>query len=105
MKTILLLLGPNGIGKSTTAKCILNKLPNAALVDSEWCRAMNPYDMDTATNNLYALIKNYLLCSEIETIIVPYGFHGDRKKRYDTVMDKLRGEEIDFSEFTVIFVH
>lgn len=105
MKTILLILGPNGIGKSTTAKCILNKLPNAALVDREWCRAMNPYDMDTATNNLYALIKNYLLCSEIETIIVPYGFHGDRKKRYDTVMDKLRGEEIDFSEFTVIFVH
>ena len=102
MKTILLLLGPNGIGKSTTAKCILDKLPNAALVDSEWCRAMNPYDMDTVVNNLYALMKNYLLCPEIEVIVFPYGFHGDRKQRYDIVIDKLRGDKMDFSEFTVI---
>jgi len=102
MKTILLVLGPNGVGKSTTAKNILEKLRNTALVDSDWCRAMNPYDMGTAINNLYSLIKNYLLCSEIETIIFPYGFHGDRKKRYDIVMDNLRSDKIDFTEFTVI---
>lgn len=63
--------------------CHLDTLPNTALVDSEWCRAMNPYNMDTVVNNLYALIKNYLLCPEIEVIVFPYGFHGDRKHRYE----------------------
>jgi adenylate kinase family enzyme len=59
MKTILLLLGPNGIGKSTTAKHILEKHPNTALVDSDWCRAMNPYNIDAVTNNIYSIISNY----------------------------------------------
>lgn len=104
MKTILLILGPNGIGKSTTAQSVLDRLPNAALVDSDWCRAMNPYDMNTVINNMYAMIKNYFDNQEINTIILPYGFHGDRKQRFDVVIDKLRRAEIDFKIFAVILL-
>lgn len=104
MKTILLLLGPNGIGKSTTAKHILEKQPNTALVDSDWCRAMNPYNIDTVTNNIYSLISNYLHCPKIKTVIFPYGFHGDRKKRYDAVINKLIEDGLDFTVFPVILM-
>lgn len=102
MKTILLILGPNGIGKSTTAKGILDRLPNAALVDSDWCRAMNPYDMDTVINNMYAMIKNYFDNQKIETVILPYGFHGDRKQRFNVVVDKLQKAGICFTIFAVV---
>lgn len=104
MKTILLLLGPNGVGKSTTAKHIVEKLPNTALVDSDWCRAMNPYDMDTVINNIYSLMSNYLHCTAVKTLILPYGFHGDRKKRYDAVINKLHEDGIDFTVFPVILM-
>ena len=101
-KTLLLLLGPNGAGKSTIAQVLLNMLPHTALVDSDWCRAMNPYNMDTVIENIYALMKNYILCPDVETIIFPYGFHGDRKHRFETVTDKLQKNGIDFEIFTVV---
>lgn len=101
-KTLLLLLGPNGVGKSTTAQVLLNIQPHTALVDSDWCRAMNPYNMDTVIENIYALMRNYILCTDVETIIFPYGFHGDRKHRFETVIDKLQKNGIDFEIFTVV---
>ena len=101
-KIVLLILGPNGVGKSTTARTILEKLPHSALVDSDWCRAMNPYDMEVATNNMYALLRNYLSSPNIKTLIVPYGFHGDRQQRYDMVKEKLTSERIVYEEFPVV---
>ncbi|MDW7659703.1 MAG: hypothetical protein SCM11_21250 [Bacillota bacterium] len=102
MKTILLILGPNGVGKSTAAQVLAGRLPHAALVDSDWCRAMHPYHMETVIDNIYALLKNYLKCPVIETVISPYGFHGDRKKRFDAVINKLRQDMIEFKIYTVI---
>ncbi|HML46830.1 MAG TPA: hypothetical protein PKE04_08790 [Clostridia bacterium] len=103
-KTLLLLLGPNGVGKSTTAQALLNMLPHTALVDGDWCRAMNPYCMDTVVANLYALLKNYFLCPEIGLVVFPYGFHGDRKQRFDRVAEKLRQDGIDFQTLTVVLM-
>ncbi len=102
MKTILLILGPNAVGKSKSAQALLGLLPHSALVDSDWCRAMNPYHRDTVIENTYALLKNYLKCPEIETVVFPFGFHGDRKQRFDAVISKLREDMIDFEFFTVV---
>lgn len=43
MKKLILILGPNGVGKTTTAKILLQKLSKCAYVDADWCRAMNPF--------------------------------------------------------------
>ena len=51
---------------------------------------------------LYALCWTHGLApralSDIETVIFPYGFHGERKSIYDEVMRRLRDEEIIFDE-------
>jgi hypothetical protein len=63
---------------------------------------MNPYNMNTVTENIYALMKNYLLCTDVKTIIFPYGFHGDRKHRFEVVTDKLHQDGVDFEIFTIV---
>ena len=43
MKKLILIIGPNGVGKTTTAKILLQKLSKCAYVDADWCRAINPF--------------------------------------------------------------
>lgn len=42
-KTLLMILGPNGVGKSTVAHLLMESRPHTAWVDADWCRAMNPF--------------------------------------------------------------
>ncbi|MBQ7792457.1 MAG: hypothetical protein IJ367_03070, partial [Clostridia bacterium] len=43
MKTLLVITGPNGVGKSTCAEGLMQSLPKSIYIDSDWCRAMNPF--------------------------------------------------------------
>lgn len=94
MKTLLFLCGPNGIGKTTICKEIVRQLPRSAYVDSDPCRFMNPFVLDDATiptiaKNISDLIRNYLNCPAVDTVIFSYGFHGRRKEVFQRVMDSL----------------
>jgi ABC-type Mn2+/Zn2+ transport system ATPase subunit len=65
MKQLIVIIGPNGVGKSTTAKEILKKRPHTAYVDSDWCRMMNPFEFteitkQTVEENIYCFLRNYL---------------------------------------------
>ena len=43
MKKLIVILGPNGVGKTTAAKAFLDKYTKCAYVDADWCRAINPF--------------------------------------------------------------
>ena len=101
MKQLLLLLGPNGVGKTTTAAKLLDMLPHSAYLDADWCHAINPFPFTaetkkTVTENVFCLLRNYLLCPEIQTVIFPYGFHGQRKQLFETVSRRLEQEPLRF---------
>lgn len=107
MKQLIILIGPNGVGKSTVAKKIVEQCANTAYVDSDWCRVMNPFTFTTVTkqtisDNIYCLLHNYLTCSEINTVVFTYGWHGERKEIYDKVIEKLRSDGIKFKENIII---
>ena len=38
------------------------------------------------------LFRNDLLCPDIETIVFPYAFHGERKQIFDEVIERLEME-------------
>ena len=66
MKKLILIIGPNGVGKTTTAKILLQKLSKCAYVDADWCRAINPFPFTDATKyavnrNIYSLFKKFRL--------------------------------------------
>ena len=103
MKQLIVLIGPNGVGKSTTARQLVEECDRVAYVDSDWCRVMNPFTFskikkETITENIYCLLRNYLLCNDINTVIFTYSWHGGRREIYESVIAKLRGNNIKFKE-------
>lgn len=106
MIKLIVIIGPNGVGKSTTAMKIKEQYPKCAFVDSDWCRAMNPFALTNITKktvieNMYCLLSNYLLCEEINTVIFTYSWHKGRKELYDSVIKKLQNDGIKFQEIIV----
>lgn len=107
MKQIISILGPNAVGKSTTASILLEECPMSAYIDSDWCRAINPFiftpsTKKAVTDNISCLLKNYLLCDDIETIFFPYSFHGERKAIFEEVISRLKNEQIEFGVHHII---
>lgn len=107
MKKLIVILGSNGIGKSTTAKAFLDKYTKCAYVDADWCRAINPFPFtpstkEAVTENIYCILRNYLLCEDIDKVVFPYGFHGERKGIFDTVIGRLKEEGIEFELLPIV---
>ena len=107
MKRLVVIVGPNAVGKTTTAECLIKKCTKIAYVDSDWCRVMNPFPFteitkQTITENMYALLHNYLLCEEVETVVFTYSWHGERKEIYDNIIARLQKDKIDFKESIII---
>ena len=107
MKRLIVIIGPNAVGKTTTAMCLVEKYSKTAYVDSDWCRVMNPFPFteitkQTITENMYALLHNYLLCEEVETVVFTYSWHGERKEIYDNIIVRLQKDKIDFEESIII---
>lgn len=107
-KKLIVIVGPNGVGKSSVAKSLLARQPQSAFVDSDWCRVINPFPFaertkETVTDNIYCLLRNYLQCKDIDYIIFTYGFHGERKAIFDEILHRLEKEKINF-ECTMIIL-
>lgn len=104
MKNLLFLCGPNGIGKTTICKAIVQRLYRSAYVDSDPCRIMNPFVLNdetipTIAKNISALIINYLDCPVVKTVVFSYGFHGRRKEVFEMVLKALSKADIHFIPF------
>jgi cytidylate kinase len=107
MKRLILICGPNGVGKTTACRQLLEVMNHSAYVDSDWCRAMNPFAFDEETigiieANITGLMANYFQSSFIEDVIFQYGLHGPRKRILDDIMDELRSRGIAFRFCPVI---
>ena len=107
MKQLIVIVGPNAVGKSTTAEKIVELCPKSAFIDTDWCRVMNPFLLTDVTKktvieNMYSLLRNYLVCEEISNVVFVYSWHGERKEMYDRVMKRLRDDEIKFQENIVV---
>lgn len=105
MKTLILIIGPNGVGKSTTCELLHRRLPRSSWLDSDWCRLVNPFEFtpeieSLIANNMSALLGNYLQCSQVDYVIFSYGFHGPRKRIFEEVLRNLSA--IEFRLLTIM---
>lgn len=102
MKRLILLLGPNGVGKSTAAGELWRVLPHAAYADSDALRLFadpspnpaEPYEAAITLRlaNIHAVLRNYLASPLINTVVFPYGLHGYRRRLLSDLLTALRAE-------------
>jgi cytidylate kinase len=101
MKNLILICGPNGVGKSSACMQLVQALDHAAYIDSDWCRVMHPFTFNPETihiikSNIVAMMTNYFQSSLIENVIFQYGFHGPRKQIFDGIQRELHTQGISY---------
>lgn len=101
MKTLLFICGPNGVGKTTVCRYLVENTAQTAYVDSDACRLMNPFVLDDVSipvisKNISDMIRNYLNCDYVDTVLFSYGFHGRRREVFERVLASLNDMEYHF---------
>jgi len=92
MKTIYLIGGTMGVGKTTTGQCLKQSLNNSVFLDGDWCWDANPFQVTEETknmvlNNICCLLNNFIHCSAYEHIIFCWVMH--EQGIIDSILDRL----------------
>ena len=74
MRTLYIVGGAMGVGKTTTCRLLCERLENSALLDGDWLWALHPFRVTDVTkrlvcDNIVAVLNNFLACSELENIV------------------------------------
>lgn len=80
MKTLYLIGGPMGVGKSTVCQQLKQRLNGSVLLDGDWCWDMHPFRVNEETkamvlDNIVHLLNNFLHCTVYEHVIFCWVMH------------------------------
>lgn len=80
MKTLYLIGGTMGVGKTTTCQILKKESKNSVFLDGDWCWDSSPFQVTDETkamvmNNICYLLNNFLSCSAYENIIFCWVMH------------------------------
>ena len=92
MKTIYIIGGTMGVGKTTISQQLKQDLPNSAFLDGDWCWDASPFQVTEETkamvvDNICYLLNNFLHCSAYENVIFCWVMH--QQSIIDLIVDKL----------------
>lgn len=95
MKTIYLIGGTMGVGKTTVCQHLKMKLPNSVFLDGDWCWDMHPFQVTEETksmvqDNICHLLNNFITCSAYDHIIFCWVMH--EQTIIDTLLSHLQTE-------------
>lgn len=73
-KTLYLIGGPMGIGKTTVGQQLKRELPCSVFLDGDWCWDADPFQVTEETkamvlDNICHLLGNFLRCTAYENVI------------------------------------
>lgn len=92
MKTLYLIGGTMGVGKTTVSQILKKRLPNAVYLDGDWCWDASPFQVTEETksmvlDNICYLLTNFLKCSAYENIVFSWVMH--EQTIIDNILAKL----------------
>ena len=92
MKTLYMVGGTMGIGKTTVCQQLKQDLPNSVFLDGDWCWDASPFQVTDetkamVTNNICYLLNNFLKCSAYENIIFCFLLH--EQSIINSILEKL----------------
>ena len=94
-KTLYLVGGPMGVGKSTVCRELNRMLPRSVLLDGDWCWQADPFQVTPETkalvlDNICHLLGNFLRCSTYENVILCWVMH--ERAIIDDILERLSVE-------------
>lgn len=92
MKTLYLIGGTMGVGKSTVARRLRDQLPGAVMLDGDWCWDARPFVVTDETramvlDNICHLLGNFLRCSAYEHVVFCWVMH--EQAIIDSILERL----------------
>lgn len=80
MKTMYLIGGTMGVGKTTVSQQLKKDLPNSVFLDGDWCWDSDPFRVteetkDMVIRNICFLLSSFLRCAAYENIIFCWVMH------------------------------
>ena len=92
MKTLYLIGGTMGVGKTTVCQLLKQDLPNSVFLDGDWCWDASPFRVTDetktmVTNNICYLLNSFLNCSAYENIIFCWVMH--EQSIINSILEKL----------------
>ena len=97
MKTLYLIGGTMGVGKTTVCNILKKELDNCVFLDGDWCWDPHPFRVTPGTpklvmDNIHAMLNNFLRCGEIENIVFCWVMH--QQSIWDEVLGGLGLENV-----------
>ena len=98
MKTLYLIGGPMGVGKTTVSRELLKSLPRCAFLDGDWCWTMQPFTVTDETkamvmDNITHTLGNFLRCSEFENVVFCWVMH--QQSILDEIVSRLPLRDVE----------
>ena len=98
MKTLYMIGGTMGVGKTTVCQLLKQDLPNSVFLDGDWCWDASPFQVTDETkamviNNICYMLNNFLKCSAYENIIFCWVMH--EQSIIDFILKKLDAQNFD----------
>ena len=95
-KTLYLIGGPMGVGKTVVCRELNRMLPASVMLDGDWCWCADPFQVTPETkrmvlDNICHLLGNFLRCSTYENVILCWVMH--KRAIIDELLGRLPIEE------------
>jgi len=105
MKTLYLIGGTMGVGKTAVCQQLKVDLPNSVFLDGDWCWDANPFQVTEetkamVTDNICYLLNNFLRCSAYENIIFCWVMH--EQFIIDSIVERLKTENCNIRYISLI---
>ena len=96
-KTLYLVGGPMGVGKTAACRLLERTLSACAFLDGDWCWEMHPFTVTDETkamvlDNICHVLNNFLACSAYENVIFCWVMH--EQAILDTILTHLRTDGV-----------
>lgn len=105
MKTLYLIGGTMGIGKTTICTQLNKELPQSVFLDGDWCWNANPFQITEETktmvlDNICYVLNNFIHCSAYENIIFCWVMH--EQSIIDAILSKLDTQQCNVKCISLI---
>ena len=92
MKTLYIIGGTMGVGKTTISQHLKKEIENSVFLDGDWCWDAHPIKVNEETkemvlDNICYMLQNFIRCHAYESIIFGWVLH--EQEIIDTILHRL----------------